>query len=176
MKTTIRSDAGFTLLEALVSLLIFSIGALGVLGLVTTSLRTNAQARQISEASLVGQWKVEQLQVRPITDAYLASGCAAAATLTTMCRQNGGSSTPITTAASMTIGDVGAAAVSSARYQVFWNVRAVPSQPGMSAIDVQVMWPRDRNLQGLDAGATGFVDCGSTPERCFRVAFNSYRL
>lgn len=58
-----RRQQGFTLIEGLVSILIFSIGVLALVGLQATSIRQSAQAQYRSDASLLANELIGQMWV-----------------------------------------------------------------------------------------------------------------
>ena len=58
-----RAEAGFTLLEALVALLIFSIGFLALIALQITSIRMSSNAKYRSDAALLANQMIANLWV-----------------------------------------------------------------------------------------------------------------
>lgn len=70
-----RTQDGFTLVEALVSLLILSIGLLGLAGLQASGLRSNQGAYARSQAVILAQDAMERILANPAeTSAALAGG------------------------------------------------------------------------------------------------------
>ena len=65
---------GFTLIEVLIAMAIFSIGILGVGTMQNRSTIGNTSARIRTEASIWGQDLVETLMLRPYSDALLTAG------------------------------------------------------------------------------------------------------
>jgi len=65
---------GFTLIEVLIAMAIFSIGILGVGTMQISSTSGNTSARIRTEASIWGQDLVETLMLRPYTDPLLTPG------------------------------------------------------------------------------------------------------
>ena len=65
---------GYTLIEILIAITIFSIGVLGVGSMQTRSTRGNTDARIGTEASVWAQDRVETLMQLPFTDPALAPG------------------------------------------------------------------------------------------------------
>lgn len=61
----IKNQSGFTLLEVLIALAIFSIGILALASLQVGSRMGTSDARKITEASAMAQWQIEQLTVQP---------------------------------------------------------------------------------------------------------------
>lgn len=61
MTTSIDAPRGFTLVEVLVALTIFTIGILAVATMMTSSIRYNGAARLSSEAVFLAERKVEEL-------------------------------------------------------------------------------------------------------------------
>ena len=82
-------DAGFTLVEALIALLVLAFGMLAVAGLQTTLAHNADVARQRTEATRLAQARVEAL--RAYQQVGAASGAASYADIV------GGSDTPETT-------------------------------------------------------------------------------
>jgi prepilin-type N-terminal cleavage/methylation domain-containing protein len=54
--------AGFTLLEVLIALAVFSVGMLGLLGMVATSIQANTLSQQTSVATNLAQDKLEEMK------------------------------------------------------------------------------------------------------------------
>ena len=65
--STVRRDAGFTLIEALVALLILSIGLVGLAGLQTLSMRNNYSAFQRSQAVLKAYDAMDRMRANRAT-------------------------------------------------------------------------------------------------------------
>jgi prepilin-type N-terminal cleavage/methylation domain-containing protein len=59
------SSAGFTMIEVLIALAVFSIGILAVFAMQTTAINQNAAARMQSEATAVAVQTMERLAVAP---------------------------------------------------------------------------------------------------------------
>lgn len=57
-----RLDQGFTLLEVLIALLIFSLGLLGMAGLMVLSVRTNQSAYLRTQASFLAQSMIDRIR------------------------------------------------------------------------------------------------------------------
>lgn len=66
------TQAGFTIIEVLIALLILLIGIAGILSLQMTSLRATGFSRHATEASVVGEMKMEDLVAMPA--AAIAAG------------------------------------------------------------------------------------------------------
>ena len=63
MRKAPRRQGGFSLIEALVSILIFSIGILALVGMQVTAVRQSANAKYRSEASLLANQLIGQMWV-----------------------------------------------------------------------------------------------------------------
>ena len=61
-----RGDAGFTLLDVLLAMLMFTLAAVGLLSMQLSSLSANVRARELQEATQLCQDKVEQLRLMPL--------------------------------------------------------------------------------------------------------------
>src|SRR5690242_1017143 len=61
-----RGGAGFTLLDVLLALMMFMLGAVGLLSMHLSSLDANVRARELQEATQLCQDKVEQLRLVPL--------------------------------------------------------------------------------------------------------------
>lgn len=70
--TTIRSEQGFTLIEVMISLVIFLVGFLGMAGLFSVVAQTNREASNRTRADQVLYEKIEQLVSTPY--AAISSG------------------------------------------------------------------------------------------------------
>ena len=71
-----RQDHGFTLIEVLIALAVFSIGILAVGSMQFKSTRGSTNARTLTEASIWAQDRVETLMSIPYDDPNLADGGA----------------------------------------------------------------------------------------------------
>jgi prepilin-type N-terminal cleavage/methylation domain-containing protein len=170
MKTLRSRQSAFTLIEVLIAMGIFAIGSLGVLAMVTTSMSINSNAKQIQEASLLAQWKLEQIQLIPVAHAFIAS-CGSGSG----CWQNGTSATPATAAAGVQPTNVlGSQAGSTAYYQLNWKSTTLTSpNAGLRYIHVAAYWPRDPKLMSSDYSGT--LDCRANPTLCRMVEFHVYK-
>ena len=68
------NNNGFTLIEVLIAIAIFSIGILAVGAMQVSSVRGNAIARGVTEKVYLAGDRMEKLLVLPYTDALLAAG------------------------------------------------------------------------------------------------------
>ena len=66
------SQEAFSLMEVLIAIFIFSVGILAVSALQISSMRTNAQARMLTESSSLASESIERLVALPFDDANLA--------------------------------------------------------------------------------------------------------
>lgn len=66
-----RTENGFTLVEVLVSILIFSVGILAVVNMQLISAATNVKSRGMTEGIVAAQNKIEQLRSYSYTDPEL---------------------------------------------------------------------------------------------------------
>ncbi len=57
-----NDEMGFSLLEAMIALLILAVGLLAVAGLMTMTIRTNAYGNHLTEASTSAQAKMEEFR------------------------------------------------------------------------------------------------------------------
>lgn len=165
MRRHARIQAGFTLLEVLVSMLIFSIGALGVLGMVTTTLHLNINSRQTTEATQLAIRQMERLQLlsnAPVPAEFSSCGMGTRCYLTTTL---GVSTAEATMQPANVIGDT---AGSTLFYETTWRV----STGTPRFLEVIVYWPKNRNLSGEDWSAAG-LNCPAT-NNCYQVQLFSY--
>lgn len=68
------NSEGFTLIEVLISVAIFSIGVLAVAAMQLSSVRGNAVARGVTEKVSLASDRMEELLSLPYTDTLLAAG------------------------------------------------------------------------------------------------------
>ena len=73
-KGTLKKQDGFTLIEVLIALTIFSVGLLAIAALQTSAIRMNSTGNRLTELSTVGIDKFENLMSLPYTNAQLAVG------------------------------------------------------------------------------------------------------
>jgi len=74
MNIPIKNQYGFTLVELLIALVIFTVGILGVATMQLTSIKGNSKGRIISEASNVAAQRIEQLMALDYGDPDLLDG------------------------------------------------------------------------------------------------------
>ncbi len=61
-----KAQQGVVLLEALIAILIFSLGVLGLVGLQATMIKSTSEAKFRSEASFIAQQKIGQMWADPL--------------------------------------------------------------------------------------------------------------
>ena len=66
----IGPDAGFTLVESMITLAIMSVGLLALAGLQITALRGNALSRRMTTAVSIAEQRTEQLKNTPYIDIH----------------------------------------------------------------------------------------------------------
>jgi prepilin-type N-terminal cleavage/methylation domain-containing protein len=71
---SMRGNAGFTILEVLAALAIFSLGFMAIMVLQTQSIQGNARARGVTDVSVYAADRIEKLMALPFTDVNLVSG------------------------------------------------------------------------------------------------------
>jgi type IV pilus assembly protein PilV len=70
----VKENTGFTLIEVLIAMVIFSIGILGVAALQSGSIRGNTSARGVTDIALIATDRLEMLRSLPYDDPALAAG------------------------------------------------------------------------------------------------------
>ena len=70
----VKGNTGFTLIEVLIAMVIFSIGILGVAALQSGSIRGNTSARGVTDIALIATDRLEMLRSLPYNDPALAAG------------------------------------------------------------------------------------------------------
>lgn len=109
MRQIRNQSSGFTLVEVLIALFVFSIGILGVGAMQLRAMQGNSHARQVSEMTNVAADQIETIAGLAYDDASLLDGAGA---------NNGATG----------LNDLppnntdGSRMTSDGRYQVFWNV------------------------------------------------------
>jgi Tfp pilus assembly protein PilV len=73
---------GFTILEALIAMVVITIGSIGMMSLMSTGQRLNADARQMTRAVAVGEDLLGQIATWQYSDARLAAGATGGADIT----------------------------------------------------------------------------------------------
>jgi len=68
MQQSIGPNAGFTLVESMLTLAIMSVGLLALAGLQITALRGNAWSRRMTTAVSIAEQRIEQLKNTPYSD------------------------------------------------------------------------------------------------------------
>ena len=71
--TSHKNSAGFTLVEILVALVILSLVALGIAGLFSHAIKTNASGHDYALLATEARFALETLQALPFTDSRLAA-------------------------------------------------------------------------------------------------------
>lgn len=170
----ISAEAGMTLIEVLISMLIFSVGALGVLGMFTTTLYLNMDARQSQEANVIGNWIAEQIQAFDALDTRISCAVPACYIDAPAGVWTNGAGTAMTITVPELQGDV----AYGNRYQatitrVDGDSSSVPDR--MLYYRINVAWPRNREARALDPASAGYVNCLTTPTVCRRVSFHTYK-
>jgi len=66
MKMIIQQNQGFTLLEVLVAVLVFSFGLLGIAGMMTISVKSNHNGYLRSQANFLAENMVDRMRANPV--------------------------------------------------------------------------------------------------------------
>lgn len=119
-KKTITRQFGFVLIEALVALLLISIGLLGVAKLQTLSLTNSGEAKSRSEAMALSQSKLEQVRNMLLLTAFTA--------------------TPMVSGAATVVG-------SNASYDMTWTVSTPNVNLEQRLIQLSTTWTNSQNIQ-----------------------------
>ena len=72
-KTAMSNEKGFTLMEVLIAVAIFSIGILGVAALQSGSIRGNTSARGVTDIAVIATDRLEMLRSLPYNDPALSA-------------------------------------------------------------------------------------------------------
>lgn len=150
---------GFTMLEVLISVVVLSIGLLGIAGLQATGQRNNHSAYLRSQATALAYDMIDRMRAN---QAGVTSGAYNAINTTTNTYTDPGCITS------------GCSTAQMAQYDMYeWQTQLaarLPSGNGIVAgngagtnFTVTVMWDDDRN-------GSGSTTCGSGAMKCFRVS------
>lgn len=118
-------NAGFSLIEVMIGVLIFSIGVLAIFGMQLSGIRGNSTARHYTETATIGVDKIEELIALPYTDDSLKD------------EDNDGVAG---------LFDVGESADSgpeddpAGRYTIFWNVADDDLVEHSKTVSVIILW------------------------------------
>ena len=123
------SQAGISLVEVLVAIILFMIGTLTVMTLTLSSLRANSNSHAVDESVNLARMNMDRLLSLDYEDGQLqdtnADGSAGLLTID-----------PASTDFSSVSG----------RYQVVWNVASDVPVNGTKTLSVIVLWPRNGGL------------------------------
>jgi type IV pilus assembly protein PilV len=73
-RKALKKQDGFTLIEVLIALTIFSVGLLAIAAMQTSAIRMNSTGNRVTELSTLGIDRMENLMSLPYTDPQLAVG------------------------------------------------------------------------------------------------------
>ncbi len=135
MRKGLQGGNGFTLLEVIIALTVFSVGVLSVIAMQSNTSTGNARARFLSEATAVAIDRMEQLMNLDYDDAALQDGDgdgAAGLDDKTTSDADGTADSPLS------------------GYSVYWNVVADTPVSGAKTIRVIVEHPRLQRPVTLD--------------------------
>lgn len=128
-------QAGFTLVEMMIGLLILTIGILAISGMVPTAY-TNISSNETDTRALgFAQRLLDELRALPYTDVCLANGGPYTA------------ASPATSCTTSVISLANPATGFTQTYQVEVNPTVTPSVTGLKRITVTVTGPRGRQIQ-----------------------------
>jgi len=68
---TLKKTDGYTLIEVLIAITIFAVGMLAVAGMQTLAVRLNSTAGKLTNLSMLGMDKIEELSALPYSDPLL---------------------------------------------------------------------------------------------------------
>lgn len=70
----VPKDAGYTLMELMIALMILAIGVMGIWSMQGVAIKSNSTARKITETAVLGSDQFEKLMRLPYDDAVLTPG------------------------------------------------------------------------------------------------------
>lgn len=158
----VSANHGFSLIEVLISMLIFAVGALGALALTNFIFSNYRDSRNLTEGTTAGRSEMERILGQ--------SGGALAECAPSTCANGLGCS------------------LTNCWRQVRVQPGGVPFQVdnfrrrngAVINIEVRVRYPRNRDAQGLGRSAAGtadpgWVDCLATPDQCKTLFFHGQK-
>ena len=119
-----HNDAGFTLIEVMIAMLVFTVGVLGLAQLQLAAIQGNANAEGMTEAVVFGSDQIEQMLSWDYDDARLdpANDSADYTLSGTEYKADGHQADP------------------GGRYDAYWAVKDGSPVTGSKTIDVTVIW------------------------------------
>lgn len=124
-----RSSArGFTLIEALLAMAVVTIGAAGMMSLLSTGLALNGDARRMTRAVAIAQDLMNQIELWPYNDSRLAAGAKAGDDITDDAGTYETSDTPVCDHSDADLGTTFMGIPTAELgdlYQRYWNVAYV---------------------------------------------------
>ena len=118
----VATEKGFTLIEVLVAMAVFSLALLGLEKMHLTAIQVNATASRLTQATTLAQDKVERLMAMPYDDPMLADTTATGSTTT---YPNTGHPDP---------------SPPPQGYTITWEVDTDVPSPGLKTINIFVAW------------------------------------
>lgn len=164
----LREAEGFTLIEAMMAMIIFLVGSLALVSLMLAVIKTNKDSYTLTEAVTAGRTEMERVLTHPdpsMGDTLCTVGtCTDFATCLT--------ADPECAREVVVLGTdpVSTGLTGSIRFQVV-NERQQSGASNGALVTVRVRWPRDEDLRGTPVGSGG-VDCYATPAECKELIFN----
>jgi type IV pilus assembly protein PilV len=145
MKSRLSHSEGFTLLELLAGIVVFSFGILALYRLQIVSLDGNSYSNDLTQAVVLAQDRVERLMTLPYSDPLLSDtdndGTGQDTSPSDGVDDNGGS---------FGLDDATAATadqnVQNGRYSIFWNIAVDQPLTRSKTIRVIVTWLDKRNI------------------------------
>ncbi len=115
---------GFTLIEVLITMVIFAVGILGLAMMQLSAIKGNSIANRVTEASTVASDQIERIMTWDYNDGLLD--------------ENNDNTYTLSNGNEVTFD--GHEAGPSGNYDVFWNVRENTPRTGSKTVDVTVIW------------------------------------
>ena len=128
----IRSESGFTLVECMISMMIFAVGFTAIITMQTMSTKINVKSRGMTEAVVVSQNKIEELSGRLYTHPDLVDLVTGAGA--------GAAGLNVFPATAGDANNADHTDASNPRYIVYWNVQDNAPYVDTKTIRVIVRW------------------------------------